>query len=630
MWRKISLEQNSLIDKMKGVNTDASQANAIRHRDGPMMVLAGPGSGKTLVITRRVQYLIEQYQVPPNQILVITFTRAAATQMRERFYRLMNGRRVPVTFGTFHAVYFTVLKHAYGYSSANIVPEERRIQFIREYIHQIGLDCEDESTLISSLLAEISYVKNAGMNLENYYATSCGEDAFRQTFIAYQKFLKRNRFLDFDDMLVFCRELFEKRKDILNAWQNKYRYILIDEFQDINRLQYDIIRMMAKPEDNLFIVGDDDQSIYRFRGAQPEIMLTFEKDYPQTKRLLLGNNYRSDAEIVRASANLISHNETRFSKVLTPTGENGYPVQIKEFGDQREQNEYLIREIGRLYQTGIGYQDMAVLFRTNMQARLLMEQMLSLNLPFHAKDMIPDLYEHWIVKDILAYIKIAMGDRSRGNFLRIMNRPKRYLSRESLTEKTIDFLNWEKYYQGQEWIAQRIRSLKADIEVIAAMRPFSAVNYIRRGVGYEEYLREYAARKRISFDDLSEVLDELQTNAKGFATYESWFSHIRHFREELRAQAKERTAQKDAVCLSTLHSAKGLEYHTVFIIDVNENIMPYKKAVLDADMEEERRMFYVGMTRAKKRLYLLYSRKIRNKEMEPSRFLAETKAEILR
>ena len=602
---------------------DKTQMDAIRHKEGPMMVLAGPGSGKTLVITKRVQYLIEQYHIPPEQILVITFTRAAAKEMRERFYRLLNGRNVPVTFGTFHAVYFTVLKHAYGYSAANIVKEEQKIQFMREYIHRINLEYEDENEFISALLAEISLVKNTSVDIAYYYSTSCGEDVFRNIFHAYEDFLRRNHYIDFDDMLVFCRELFEKRKDILKAWQNKYRYILIDEFQDINRIQYDIIRMLAKPQNNLFIVGDDDQSIYRFRGAQPEIMLKFEEDYPDAKRIVLGVNYRSGKEIVRTSVNLIAHNHTRFPKELSPYVESGISVTAKDFADQKEQNLYVIQKINRLHRSGMAYRDIAVLFRTNVQPRYLMEQMLSFNIPFHAKDTIPNIYDHWIAKDILSYINIALGERSRTTFLKIMNRPKRYLSRESLPGEKVDFDAWEKYYKHQDWVAQRIRKLKTDLQVITEMRPFSAINYIRRGIGYEEYLKEYAAERKISFDDLLEVLDELQANARGFETYHAWFSHIEQLREELKEQAQNDDSQEDAVMLSTLHSAKGLEYDTVFIVDVNEDIMPYRKAVLDVDIEEERRMFYVGMTRAKNRLYLLHSKKIHNKEMKSSRFLAE-------
>ena len=302
---------------------DTSQINAIRHKDGPELVLAGPGSGKTLVITRRVQHLIEQYHIPPSSILVITFTKAAATEMRQRFEKLMGGRRVSVSFGTFHAVYFMILKHAYGYTADNIVKEEQRLQFMKEYIHRLRLEYDDENEFISSLFSEISLVKNTSVNLAHYYSSCCGQDVFRKIFEAYESFLHQNRLIDFDDMLVYCKELLVQRPDILAAWQRKYQYILIDEFQDINQIQYDIIRMLAAPQDNLFIVGDDDQSIYRFRGAKPEIMLNFTKDYPNAGKIILDTNYRSGAEIVKQAGNLISFNEKRFEKQIYTGSRNG-------------------------------------------------------------------------------------------------------------------------------------------------------------------------------------------------------------------------------------------------------------------------------------------------------------------
>ncbi|WP_455194378.1 ATP-dependent helicase [Eubacterium ramulus] len=601
---------------------DTSQINAIRHKDGPELVLAGPGSGKTLVITRRVQHLIDQYHIPPSAILVITFTKAAATEMRQRFEKLMGGRRVPVSFGTFHAVYFMILKHAYGYTADNIVKEEQRLQFMKEYIRRLRLEYDDENEFLSSLLSEISLIKNISVNLAHYYSSCCGQDVFRNIFEAYENFLHQNRFIDFDDMLVYCKELLVQRPDILAAWQRKYQYILIDEFQDINQIQYDIIRMLAAPQDNLFIVGDDDQSIYRFRGARPEIMLNFTKDYPDAGKVILDTNYRSGAEIVRHAGNLISFNQKRFEKKITPAAKTGIPVVKQEFQTQREQNLYVIQEILRLHREGMEYKDMAVLFRTNMQPRFLMEMMLDYSISFTAKDRIPNIYDHWITRDLFAYIDIARGDRRRSTFLKIMNRPKRYLSRESLPYEEVAFDVWEEYYEEQGWMVQRLEKLQMDLKVIAGMRPYSAINYIRKGVAYEDYLREYAEVRRIPFEDLADVLDELQENARGFETFDSWFEHIKQLREELEEQAKSYKVA-EGVNLSTLHSSKGLEYDTVFLVDVNENVMPNKKAVLDVDLEEERRMFYVGMTRAKNRLYLLWSHQIRNKDMDPSRFLIE-------
>ena len=313
-----------------------AQSAAVSHKDGPMMVLAGPGSGKTTVVTHRVQSLIEKHGVNPSSILVITFTRAAAREMKERFERLMEGRpmRGQVSFGTFHSVFFRILKLAYQYDASDIIREDQKLRLIRELTAKEQLEPEDENELISSLISEISAVKGEQIDLEHYYAKSCSGDSFRRIYRGYEEQLQRAHKIDFDDMLVMCWDLFRKRPDILSAWQKKYEYILVDEFQDINRLQYQIVRMLAAPSDNLFIVGDDDQSIYRFRGAKPEIMLGFERDYPKAARVLLDVNYRSTREIVEASLRLIEHNEKRFKKSLKTAGSRGGGKQPHCGGNQ--------------------------------------------------------------------------------------------------------------------------------------------------------------------------------------------------------------------------------------------------------------------------------------------------------
>ena len=281
---------------------DEGQKRAIRHKEGPALVLAGPGSGKTTVITNRIRYLTEKAGVNPSSILVITFTRAAAREMRERYERMVPEGGGRVSFGTFHSVFFLILKLAYRYQASDIVREEQRTLFIREMLEKTELESEDEAELVRSILSEISAVKGEGMRPEHYYPKSCSQEIFRRLYEGYENELRRRHLLDFDDMLSMCWELFSQRKDILGAWQEKYKYILVDEFQDINRLQYEIVKMLALPENNLFIVGDDDQSIYRFRGAKPELMLGFEKDYPGAARILLATNYRSRAPLWRRPA----------------------------------------------------------------------------------------------------------------------------------------------------------------------------------------------------------------------------------------------------------------------------------------------------------------------------------------
>jgi DNA helicase-2/ATP-dependent DNA helicase PcrA len=604
-----------------------SQLTAIRHKDGPMLVLAGPGSGKTLVITERTRHLIREHGISPSNILVITFTKAAATEMKERFGKLMGAEPCPVTFGTFHAVFFAILRHAYNYSASNIVREDQKVSCIKSIIKRHNIDYEDEAEFIQSVLGEIGLVKNSGIDIANYYSKNCAEEMFRRIYSEYHEFLYKMRLIDFEDMILYTYELFAERKDILAAWQDKYRYILIDEFQDINKIQFDVVKLLVGDRRNLFVVGDDDQSIYRFRGAKPEIMLHFTDDYPDAKKVLLGVNYRSNANVVESAIKLIGHNKERFDKEITPANEKGSEVEYAVFPGQREESLRIIRDIQNIVEGGGHFSDIAVLFRTNTQPRLLMEQLLAYNVPFKTRDNIPNIYEHWIAKDMFAYMRIARGSRARSDLLLVMNRPKRYISRESLDSDTMAFDVWADYYRDieQPWVAERIEKLMLDAKVLSRMNPYASINYIRHGIGYDEFLEDYAAYRRIKAEELYDVLDELQAGAKGYNTFEEWQEHIEDYTNELAAMKKDRDAIKDSVSLATLHSSKGLEYDNVYIIDVNEGLMPYKKAVLDAELEEERRMFYVGMTRAKKNLHLFSVEKLNNKDADISRFIAESR-----
>lgn len=589
--------------------------------------------GKTTVITHRTRNLIVREGVDPSRILVITFTRAAAGEMKERFRQLMGSKKYPVTFGTFHAVFFQILKHAYGFHSGNIVKEEQRLQFMREIIKRMHLEYEDENEFIGELLGEIGLVKNTGIPLEHYYSRNCAKEVFEQIYRAYDDRMRKARLIDFDDMLVYCHELFEQRKDILSAWQRKFQYILIDEFQDVNKIQFEIIKMLALPENNLFAVGDDDQSIYRFRGAKPELMLGFRTAYPQAKQVFLDINYRSPEQIVQTSMQLISHNTQRFEKKISAIPDNGSDRGMQRAGNvsyylwkgQKEEGRAIIEKILALHEAGYTYNDCAVLFRTNTQPRIFMSQLMAYNIPFRTRDNIPNLFEHWITRDILTYIRLAMGSRSRKDVLAVMNRPNRYISRESLEEETVAFDVWADYFydKNQHWVAERIEQLEADLRVLSRLGPFAAINYIRMGIGYEEYLREYAAYRCISADNLIEILDELQNGAKDFRDYEAWFLHMEEYTKELKMQKKQQELLKDCISLSTFHSAKGLEFPIVHILDVNEELMPYKKATLDADIQEERRMFYVGITRTRQELHIHSVQKYNGRELDVSRFVEE-------
>jgi len=604
------------------------QRMAVEHVDHPCLVLAGPGSGKTTVITHRTKKLIEEDGISPSNILVITFTKAAAMEMQQRFLQLMGGKRLPVSFGTFHAVYFQILKYAYNYRAENIIREEKKYEILRNIVHKTELDISDENEFVANLISEISNVKGEMLDVAYYYSKNCPEEVFKKIFREYNDTLIRANLIDFDDMLVMCYELLTKRKDILKLWQDKYRYILIDEFQDINRVQYEVIRLLAKPQDNLFIVGDDDQSIYRFRGARPEIMLNFEKDYPETKKIILDTNYRSTPEIVAAAGKLIRNNKKRFEKQIRAERENGSKPVILPFDNVYKECNYILEEIEQLIAKGLTYQDMAVLYRTNTNPRTLLEKLMEHNIPFCMKDVIPNLYDHFIAKDIIAYINAAVdfrekGVMKRGDMLRLINRPKRYISRDVFPRAEVNLEDVKRFYQDKGYVLERISKLEYDLAMIRNMNPYAAIQYIRHGIAYEEYLTEYAEYRRMKPEELYDVLEELSEAAKPYKTYREWFKKIEEYGEELKKQAREHQEKKDGITLATMHSSKGLEYRAVFIIDANETITPHKKALLPEDIEEERRLFYVAVTRAKDWLYICHCRERYGKETDVSRFVEE-------
>ena len=597
-----------------------AQIQAIQHNKGPCMVIAGPGSGKTTVLTHRVRYLIDRCGVKPSDILVITFTKAAAEQMKFKFKGLSEGRSSAVTFGTFHAVFFTILKAAYNYSARCIITPQVQHEFVKDQIHRLELEYDDEKEAVDGVLSEISRVKGEAVNIDEYESRCIPPQSFRIIYMAYDDMLVRKHLIDFDDMIVQCRELLMQREDYRRAWQNKYKYILIDEFQDINKAQFDVVRILADEYRNLFVVGDDDQSIYGFRGSAPQIMLDFNKYYSDAVRIDMCINYRSTGNIVFASRAVAEENEHRYYKDIATYNSQGDTVSVYEFNSLNDEKAFLVSEIRRLIDTGIAADDIAVLSRTNVIGNMYMSRLESDGIPCCDYSVVQDIYEHWISKDILTYIRIALGSRERIDFLRIINKPLRYISRSYITQPA-DINALKRGYEGNEQMSKQVEKLVSDISMIRSMPPFAAVNYIRKGVGYDEYIRNYIYEHKADKEELYNVLDELAHRASQYMSLSQWLDGIAEYIRQCDKDRQNNTA--DGVHMLTMHGSKGLEYKIVLVMDVCEGIIPYNKSILDEQIEEERRLFYVAMTRAKEKLYLLYPKQRYNKDTTRSRFIEE-------
>ena len=607
------------------------QDEAIKHGNGPCMVLAPPGSGKTLIVTERTRYLIEESGVRPDQILVITFTRYAAREMKERFERLTAGKNYPVTFGTFHSIFYGILKCAYGIGANNLMSEKESSVLLQEVLDQTNIEStpevEDEEELVRELLREVGMVKNGLYHLKDFHSKYLTQDEFAEVFRSYEHQKKELKKFDFDDLLVQCYALFRKKPEILQGWQKRFQYILIDEFQDINRVQYEVIRMLAAPRYNLFVVGDDDQSIYGFRGAKPELMLYMKQEFPSLRTISLTVNYRSTEFITGAAARVILHNDTRFYKRVQSFRGRGQNVHVQEVLDEQEEAQYVTEEIQKKLDQGIKPGEIAVLFRAAVQARMISEILSEHRIPFEMRDYVTNFYRHFIVKDMMAYLQLAAGKRDRSLFLTICNRPLRYLARNSMENRQVNFEDLRKFYCDKDWMLDIIDQFDVDVRMMKNMAPYAAIQYIRKKIGYDDFLKEYAEKHQISWKQLMDVMAELEERSKNFKSYDEWEIHIAKYTQELEEQqAKARKIKgerENKVQLMTIHSAKGLEFEDVFVIHANEGEIPHQKAEKKDEIEEERRLFYVALTRAKNNLCISYITQKNGNSIKPSRFVEE-------
>ena len=594
-----------------------AQTEAVAHNKGPCMVLAGPGSGKTLTIAKRIEYLIMKHKVRPEEILVITFTKYAAWEMKNRTRSICGPSSYAVTFGTFHGIYYGILKWAYRLNQSNLLSDEEKYRILREILPGIDWDQEpeadEEKDYLQELAIEIGNVKNNCMDIEEYEPVKYTTEKFRKLYRTYEETKKKYRKIDFEDMLIQCRDLFMKRPDILKKWQEKFQYILVDEFQDVNQAQYDVVRMLAAPQDNLFVVGDDDQSVYGFRGAKPGIMKEFMKDYPKARQILLDVNYRSSGYIVKGALRVIGNNKIRFEKKIEAFRKPDETVHVQEVKDPVQEAEYVLERIREYREKGVSYTEMAVLYRTNVDARAMSELMTEYQIPFVMKEHLNNIYEHFIALDMISYLRLSQGEYDRKYFLQIANRPNRYLTRESMKTGNVSYESLRRYYRDKDWMVDRIDQLEWDMKMICDKTPYAAIQYIRKRMGYDEFLKEYAAYRKISSEDLFAVLEEIWQNSKGYGTIKEWFEHIESYGKMLKEQNK-KNGEKEGVNLMTMHAAKGLEFDTVFVIEANEGSCPYKKATTDEEIEEERRLFYVAMTRAKRKLVISYVKEKNGKD----------------
>ena len=619
-----------------------NQQQAVEHIDGPCMVLAGPGSGKTRVITYRIANMVINKEIKPTSILAISFTKASSTEMKNRALTLAKDIRMEkVTYGTFHSVFFRILRYYKNYKVEDLLDERTKRMTIKSILKSLNVENADDDDVVGQVINELSYVKNELMDKNDFDSEVLQEDEFARMYTMYEQYKEDANKIDFDDMLVKTYYLLRDNKQALEKVRQVYRYILVDEFQDINKVQFECIKLMASPNNNIFIVGDEDQSIYGFRGARPDFLLEFENYFENTNKIVLDINYRSKKEIIEIANRLIEKNSNRFNKEIKFNQSGKGDVSYITPEDSEEEavmiGKQILQEIKKDY---MEYTDFAVIYRTNTQSRALVDVFMDMRIPFVVRDSIATIYDHWASKDILSYLKIALDPNLNKEWARIINKPFRYISKDSLAmvrddDNFVDALINKCDLHPKQ--IKTINDLDIDISYVKGLNPKNAISYIRTTLDYDRYILDYCSNRKIKTNGLIEILNEIESGATHFKTIGEYLNHIDKVKEEIKDKNKNK--ETHGVIFTTMHSAKGLEFRNVFVVGVNEGTIPHEKSydIDDEDkklkqIEEERRLMYVAITRAEENICISSPKNKYAKKVFKSRFiddiLGPTKKEV--
>lgn len=604
-------------------HTNPAQEAAIQATEGHVIIVSCPGSGKTTTLIRRIRHMIEK-GVDPKTILMVTFTRAAARSMQDKYVELFK-EQPGVIFKTIHSLCYAVLLREGIIDRDSVLADDVQRNFFVEYFKSKRYG--DAFDMAENALTAITDVKNNSLEVASYKPTGLKAEIFRAVYQAYEEWKRQQHKIDYDDMLILTHRLFQEHKEVLKKYQKQFRYIQVDEYQDVNYIQKDILYALSEGSGNLCVVGDDDQSIYAFRGARPNIMLNFQKDFPDAKVIFMETNYRSGFGVVHFADKVIHNNKERFQKkFVSQRGREGFhgEVRIKRFTTNMDQRNFLIKEIQRLHEDyDTPYNEMAILFRTNEQAQMPVNALASLGIPYECTEVVRTMYESFIFNDIRAYVHLSMGVGTEDELIQILNHPTRYFKEAKFRgaaygERSLKNHAYYIYQEGQAW---QYRNACEKIEQwmeafgpgeITPETPTAEVMRRMNGglhsIGYDEYLRNYADYRNMDYEEIRAQYDLLLEDALLYDSIGEWLEAA----EKTIRKMKDMSWQRDpeGVRISTMHKAKGLEWKVVFIVDADEFITPHRKAVKSGDpaaMEEERRLFYVAMTRAKDQVYILGS-----------------------
>ncbi len=614
------------------------QLEAVKTTNGPLLILAGAGSGKTRVLTYRVAYLINEENIDPYNVLAITFTNKAAKEMKDRIIGILGSKALGIQISTFHSLGVLIIKENYekaGYkNNFTILDSDDSLTLIKKILKELNLDPKMYNP--KAIRNQISGTKNQLLTSKEYekYAMTDFEKVVFKVYQKYEDKLLVNNSLDFDDLLMLPIKIFRKYPEVLKHYQERFKYILIDEYQDTNEAQYTFVKMLSAKYRNICVVGDNDQSIYSFRGANYHNILNFEKDYPNCKVIMLEKNYRSTKTILNAANDVIKNNKERKEKNLWTDNELGNKIKYHRALDEKDEAFYVLQEIKKLIDQGIKLNDIAVLYRTNAQSRNIEEALLRESIPYRVIGSFY-FYNRKEIKDLISYLKVIYNSNDDISLLRIINVPKRGIGDktiQNLTEKanSLNTSLFEAIDSGKELLfKQTINELK---EISEKSSLTELIDQILNKSGIKNELEN---EKSIEADIRLENLEEFKTitrnyeENKGIASLDEFLNEI-----SLVSDVEEYRNRDDVITLMTIHSAKGLEFNNVFLIGMEEGIFPHQAAFFDNnELEEERRLCYVAITRAKEKLYIVNAKRRTLYGIDsvnpPSRFISEINKELL-
>ena len=595
-----------------------AQKRAIESKARAVLVVAGPGSGKTTVLTERLVYLLKN-GAEAKSCLLLSFTRASSKEMALRFAKRGIAGDSP-HFSTIHALCLSLLREVRDIEREGLVNLYEKMDWLSAYFLEKGIAREEVEELLLNYGNQISYFKSITEEERMHFLREEKNEDFLPLFQYYEKMRKLRGKLDFEDLLIEVLLELQKNTRIADSWKSRFSYILVDEFQDLSLIQYAILKALSEKGASLFVVGDEDQSIYGFRGASPDILFRFAGDFPDCERIFLADNFRSKEEIVLLSRHLIGKNKKRFQKPLS--GRRGRGGKAKYFLLETgvEEAVLLAEHVESLLREGCPPEEIAVLCRSKMQITPLLPGFMERGIPIVIVEELSNVFQHFIGKDILAYLRLAKNKESSQELVQILSKPYRGLRREKILHKDSGLSDLKRAAKTLKE-REETEKLEKHLEALSKLNPKEAVLFIRKEIGYEKYLEDFAKKKNKDFTEWWESLEEITAMSEGYPDLDAFFRFVTEFNR--RALERRKPEEEKGIRFMTYHSAKGLEFDEVFLPDCIEGIIPDGRAKKPEELEEERRSFYVALTRARKGIHIYVTKTRYSKKVFPSRFIPE-------